>query len=45
MEQFKIPIEIPVVNNKLTMQVYDEDNITNTLAATTDRSIKNMLKY
>ena len=33
--EFLIPIEIPVVKNKITLQVYDEDAMTNDLAATT----------
>ena len=45
MEQFLIPIEIPVINNKLTLQVYDQDNMYDELAATTDLNIKGMLKY
>lgn len=45
MQEFLIPVEVPVVNNKLVMQLYDQDNLTNELAATTELAIKSMIKY
>ena len=45
MQEFLIPVEIPVVSNTLTLQVYDEDVTENELAATTELSIKSMIKY
>lgn len=45
MQQFLLPVEVPVIHNKIVLQLYDEDNLTSELAATTELSIKSMLKY
>lgn len=45
MKQFLIPVEIPVINSKLTLQVYDKDSFVDELVATTELNIKSMIKY
>lgn len=44
-QQFLIPVEVPVINNKLILRVYDADDFSNELAATTTLNIKSMIKY
>lgn len=45
MTEFLIPVEIPVVSNKLVLQVYDQDIGFDELAATTELAIKSMIKW
>lgn len=45
MQQFLIPVEVPVIHDRLVLQVYDSDNLQDELAATTELSIKSMIKY
>lgn len=45
-QQFLIPVEVPVINNKLILKVFDSDDYSpDELAATTELNIKSMIKY
>lgn len=45
MQEFLIPVEIPVVHNKIILKLYDYDTVSDELAATTQLNIKDMIQY
>jgi Ca2+-dependent lipid-binding protein len=45
MQELLIPVEIPIVDDKLTLQVWDQDNLIDELACSVLFSLKSLLKY